>query len=260
MYFFESDNLNLTEKDYVIVETEKGKQLGKVVVDKVDLITSQEEIKKIIRKASISDLKKNNKNINDAKVALKSAINIAKKLKLNMSFTEAVFNFDKTQLIIYFVSDTRIDFRNLAKELAALYKTRIELRQIGVRDKAKETSGLGQCGRKLCCSSFLNDLNSVSISMAKNQNLALNPNKINGQCGRLLCCLKYEDEQYLELKKGLPSVGKKIKTENGEGKVLSVNVLNRSYVVELEKGNKIEVKLPSIENGCEYFEGSTKNS
>ena len=251
IYFFENVDIELKEGDYVIVDTDKGKQIGKIAVEKVDSLNIKEDLKKVLRKASKSDLKKDEKNQIDAKEALKKAISISKKLNLNMKFTEASYNFDRSQLLLYFVSDTRIDFRDLAKELASLYKTRIELRQIGVRDKAKETSGLGQCGRELCCSCFLNDLDSVSISMAKNQNLALNPSKINGQCGRLLCCLKYEDEQYQESKKGLPSVGKKVQTENGEGKVLSVDILNRSYVVDLEKGNKLKVTLPEIENGSE---------
>ena len=230
IYFFENVDIELKEGDYVIVDTDKGKQIGKIAVEKVDSLNVKEDLKMVLRKASKSDLKKDEKNQIDAKEALKKAISISKKLNLNMKFTEASYNFDRSQLLLYFVSDTRIDFRDLAKELASLYKTRIELRQIGVRDKAKETSGLGQCGRELCCSCFLNDLDSVSISMAKNQNLALNPSKINGQCGRLLCCLKYEDDCYKECRKCLPKLGSKVVTEKGEGKVIDMD----EYVKSLE--------------------------
>ena len=160
-----------------------------------------------------------------------------------MFVLDAHYTFDREQLIFRFVADSRVDFRQLAKDLGSLFKTRIELRQVGIRDKAKEIGGFGPCGRKLCCSNFLNEFDSVSINMAKNQNLALNPTKINGVCGRLLCCLKYENDVYTEYKKGLPNVGKKIKTEKGEGKVLSVDVFNRSYKVLLEDNEILTVEV-----------------
>ena len=176
--------------------------------------------------------------------ALIKAQELAEKTNLDMKFLDAFFTFDRKQLVFQFLSDNRVDFRDLAKSLAAIYKTRIELRQVGVRDKAKNISGIGQCGRKLCCSSFLNDLDSVGIAQVKNQNLSLNPNKINGLCGRLLCCLKYEDELYTEYRKGLPEVGDK-KTYDGEtGSVISVDIPNRKYTLLTEKGNKIEIKVP----------------
>ncbi|UKI57269.1 MAG: hypothetical protein L6V81_07875 [Clostridium sp.] len=143
------------------------------------------------------------------------------------------------------MSDNRVDFRDLAKSLAGIYKTRIELRQVGVRDKAKNISGIGQCGRKICCSSFLNDLDSVGIAQVKNQNLALNPSKINGICGRLLCCLKYEDDLYTEYRKGLPEVGDKKTYKDEEGTVISVDIPNRKiYITYRKKGNKIDVEVP----------------
>jgi len=157
------------------------------------------------------------------KKALNDAKNFSKKLSLDMNFIDAYFYLDSSQLILYFLADNRVDFRELAKKLAQKYKTRIELRQIGVRDKAKKVGGLGPCGLFLCCNSFLNDFNSVSINMAKNQMLALNPSKINGMCGRLLCCLGYENDTYSELKKGLPKVGATIDTKMGAGKVVSVD-------------------------------------
>ena len=164
-----------------------------------------------------------------------------------MNFVDCYFNLNKSQLIFSFLSDNRVDFRNLAKKLAAKYKTRIELRQIGIRDKARRIGGLGPCGLFLCCNSFLTDFNSVSINMAKNQNLALNPNKINGLCGRLYCCLGYENDIYSEYKKDMPTVGKEVKTEMGTGKVLSVDVLNRNYKVDL--GEKGILKISCDNNG-----------
>ena len=152
---------------------------------------------------------------------------------------DASFTLDRKQLTFNFVADERIDFRNLVKSIAAKYKTRIELHQLGVRDKSKEIGGIGQCGRELCCSSFLNGLETISINMAKNQNIALNPSKINGACGRLLCCLSYEDDVYTDHRKQLPKVGEVVKTEKGEGKVTNLDVLNKKYYVMID-GEKIE--------------------
>ena len=156
---------------------------------------------------------------------------------------DSMYTLDRDKLLFRFLSDTRVDFRELAKELANKYKTRIELRQIGARDKAKEIGGCGPCGRKLCCSSFLNNMDSVSVNMAKNQNVSLNPNKINGLCGRLLCCLTYEDDNYKSCKKNLPSVGQIVKIPEGQGKVISVDILKQSYKVNIEDKGIIEVKI-----------------
>ena len=160
-----------------------------------------------------------------------------------MKILNASFTFDRNQLLFNFLADDRVDFRELAKKLASVYKTRIELRQIGVRDKAKEVGGIGQCGRTLCCYSFLKDMSSVSINMAKNQNLALNPTKINGACGRLMCCLAYENDFYKECRTGLPSVGDNINTSDVTGKVTDVDILKRSYKVEKDNGTVVEIKL-----------------
>ncbi len=154
-------------------------------------------------------------------------------MNLDMRIIDVSFTFDRTQLFVVFVADNRVDFRELAKKLAQIYKTRIELRQIGVRDKAKEIGGIGPCGRTLCCNSFLSDFDSVSINMAKNQYIALNPAKINGSCGRLLCCLNYEDETYTELKKGMKDIGTIIETPNGSGRIIDVNLFKKTYNVEL---------------------------
>lgn len=244
VYYFNANHLKLNKNICVIVETEKGLQYGKVVEkiddDKLEGIT--ENLKDIVRMTTKDDYKKHLSNLKDADQALKMAQKLAKELNLEMRFLSSSFTFDKKQLLLNFTADERIDFRELTKKLAAIYRTRIELRQIGARDKACSIGGIGQCGRELCCSSFLKSLESVSMNMAKNQNLALNPSKINGSCGRLLCCLAYEDEAYLECQKGLPSVGDMVTIENDKGKVISVDILNRR--IKLDCGNEIrEVNL-----------------
>ncbi len=161
-----------------------------------------------------------------------------------MTVVDCRYTFDRNQLLFRFLSDSRIDFRDLARELASIYKTRIELRQIGARDKAREVGGCGQCGRSLCCAGFLKDLDTVSINMAKNQGIALNPTKINGVCGRLMCCLKYENDNYVECGKCLPKVGSTVDTDSGKGKVISVDILNKTYKVDVD-GNIIEVNRGS---------------
>ena len=175
------------------------------------------------------------------KKALVKCKELIKKYNLNMYVLDCNYTFDRSQLLFTFLAESRIDFRKLAKDLANIYKTRIELRQVGVRDKAKEVGGYGSCGRELCCSKFLCDFDSVSINMAKNQNIALNPSKINGCCGRLLCCLKYEEDCYKEFSKKLPKLGKKIEIFGSQGKVISVDILGQKYKVELKDGQIMEV-------------------
>lgn len=244
IYYFLPGKYSLKKGTTVIVKTEQGLQFGKVELEKFafDISKLNSPLSKVVRIASKNDYQNNKKNIEEAKQALKKARELVEKNNLNMYIIDATYTFDKSQLLFKFMSNDRIDFRKLAKDLAALYKTRIELRQVGVRDKAREVGGCGQCGRELCCSRFLNDFDSVSINMAKNQNIALNPDKINGVCGRLLCCLKYEDECYKECSKGLPQVGKKIKTDKGEGKVISVNVLKGLYKVDIKDVGIVEFK------------------
>lgn len=232
-YFFNSQNFDLKKKMNVIVETEKGLQYGQVVVSTYEV--ADEDIgfslKNVIRIATKEDEKKYLKNQKDANNAVSKAREIASQMSLNMNIIDATYNFDRTQLLFNFLADARVDFREYAKKLAQIYKTRIELRQIGVRDKAKEIGGIGPCGRILCCSSFLTNFESVSINMAKNQGIALNPTKINGVCGRLLCCLNYENEQYMEVRKNIPDVGKKVKINGKEGKVISSEPLAGKYKV-----------------------------
>ncbi len=241
------EKLELKNNDYVIVKTDKGLEFGKIIsINDNENSNSKPEFS-VISIATSSDIKKDEKNKQEEKKALAKCRDLVKKYDLNMYIIDAVFTHDRNQLFFRFMADSRVDFRVLAKDLANIFKTRIELRQMGVRDRAKEVGGYGLCGKKLCCSSFMNDFDSISINMAKNQNIALNPSKINGICGRLLCCLKYENECYKECGKGLPQVNKKINTPNGEGKVISVDILKRSYKVNIPDVGIVEFTKESNE-------------
>lgn len=244
-YLCSSNNYEVKKGISIIVKTDKGLQYA--VVTKSNFQVEPKEITgtlfKISRIASKDDFKKNKQNISYAKKAYYKCQKLIKKYKLNMSLIDAYYNFDRSLLLFQFVSDERVDFRELAKELASIYKTRIELRQIGVRDKAKIIGGCGQCGKELCCRQFLKDFESVSINNVKNQNLSLNPNKINGVCGRLLCCMKYEDECYKELRKGMPTLGKTVETDEGKGKVISMDILKQTYRVDLGDKGIIECEV-----------------
>lgn len=227
----------------VIVEKDNGLFLGVVSTDLHDIDETKlnVEIGRIIRLASKDEYKKYLENKKQEPFIISKCKKIIKKYSLDMKIVDAKFTIDRDQLIIRFYADDRVDFRNLAKDLAVVYKTRIELRQIGVRDKAKIVDGIGVCGQKLCCSRFLNNFEPVSIAMAKNQNLALNPSKINGICGRLMCCLKYEDDCYSSLKKNIPSVGKIVTIDGKKGKVISCNILKSKYKIQFEDGSITEV-------------------
>lgn len=229
-YYFKS-NQYIFDNVNVIVETEKGLQYGKILnsVDNKNF----DDYKDIIRIATKEDKEKYYDLLKEADEALIKCRNIVKELNLNMNVLNAYFTFEKEQLVFSFTSDERVDFRELAKKLAYIYHTRIELRQIGARDKAKEVGGIGVCGQKLCCTKFLNKLDTISMNMAKNQNLALNPSKINGVCGRLLCCLQYEDENYLECLKDLPNMNSLIDTPKGKGKVVNMDILNKKVKVQV---------------------------
>ena len=239
IYYLSPNSLELKKGDTVIFETDNGLLAGRVIKESYSEKSKNLELplSKVIRLATDNDYKTIKENSKKADKALNDAKRISKDMKLDMNFVDAYFYFDNSQLIFTFLADERVDFRELAKKLASKYKTRIELRQVGVRDKAKRIGGLGPCGLFLCCNSFLTDFNSVSINMAKNQMLALNPSKINGICGRLLCCLGYENDTYTELKKDLPKIGLVADTPEGMGKVVSVDVFKKTYSVDLkEKG------------------------
>ena len=243
-YYFNGKELSIPKKVTVIVETEKGLQFGKVTRKITDNKVVSSDLKNILRIATKKDYEQYLKNLKDADEALKKAKDYSEELNLNMFFIDASFTFDRTQLMFNFYADERVDFRELAKKLAFIYKTRIELRQIGARDKAEQIGGIGVCGRALCCNSCYKVSESITMNMAKNQNLSLNPSKINGACGRLMCCLSYEDDEYIKCSYGMPNVGNVVTTEYGKGNVISVDILNRKYKVLIED----EIKEISLEN------------
>ncbi len=230
--------------DLVVITTDRGPQLARVVET---LVKDYEEILgEIERKALDYEYNDYLENLKDADKAYKKCISFADELGLDMNIVNAQFNLDRTQLLFNFTADARVDFRELAKKLASVYHTRIELRQIGARDKAKEIGGIGVCGGELCCLRFLKKMDTISMNMAKNQNLALNPSKINGACGRLLCCLAYEDEAYIEAAKRLPKVGQTIHTNSGDAEVISIDIINHRGKIMLN-GEKIDYDFESNE-------------
>ncbi len=242
IYYLDPNNIELCRGNLVVFETENGLLSGTVVKEtyeekKKNLVLP---LMKVLRLADKKDIKIIEDNAKEADKALKVAKKYASELELDMNFVDCYYTFDQSQLVFSFLSENRVDFRDLAKKLASKYKTRIELRQIGVRDKSKKIGGLGPCGLFLCCNSFLTDFNSVSINMAKNQMLALNPTKINGSCGRLLCCLAYENETYTYLKKDMPKVGMIADTPEGMGKVISIDVFKKTYKVDLKEKGIVE--------------------
>lgn len=233
--------------DYVIIEAERGIEYGQVISD-TELVSDTEieaPLRKVLRIATRDDLRQIQENKEKTKEAMEVCAKKISEHKLNMRLVDAEYSFDRSKFIFYFTADGRIDFRELVKDLARLFKARIELRQIGVRDEAKMFGGYGPCGRVLCCKSFLKDFEPVTVRMAKDQNLSLNPTKISGLCGRLMCCLGYEYKVYKELLQNLPKQGEAINTKEGKGKVISVNPLKRTVMVEVgEEGRQIEVSCP----------------
>lgn len=249
LYDFVSPELSCPVNVTVIVSTEKGLQFGKVIAikDKDETIVDMDKYRSVVRIATKSDYNQYLKNLRDAKDAIEYADEVIKKLDLKMNIIGSSYTFDRKQLIFTFIADSRVDFRQLAKELASKFKTRIELHQVGARDKAKIVGGIGMCGRELCCKNFLDDIQAVTMSMAKDQNIALNPSKINGCCGRLLCCLSYEEGDYLDAMKGMPAMGTNVKTEYGVGYVISLDILNKTFKVNINNEIK-EIKLEDHEN------------
>ena len=238
VYFFDAGNINVKAKDKVIVETAMGQEMGEVVINNKNITNNKikSSLKPIIRVATEKDLKHFAENKEKEKEAFKICEEKIKKHKLGMHLVDASYTFDNAKLLFYFTADNRIDFRELVKDLASIFKTRIELRQIGVRDQVRRIGGNGVCGRELCCCTFLNNFDTVSIKMAKEQNIALNPAKISGNCGRLMCCLRYEQEAYEEKLKKLPKVGAIVKTEDGEGTVDSIEILKGIVRVKIKDG------------------------
>ncbi|MDV2583268.1 PSP1 domain-containing protein [Alkalibacillus haloalkaliphilus] len=241
IYYFDPGDADLTTDDYVIVETVRGVEFGKVVisnkqVDEEDVVLP---LKKVIRIADDKDKLTVSENNDMTEEAVRTCSDKIKERQLDMNLVDAEYTFDRNKIIFYFTADGRVDFRHLVKDLAAVFKTRIELRQIGVRDEAKMLGGIGPCGRMLCCSTFLGDFEPVSIKMAKDQNLSLNPAKISGLCGRLMCCLKYENDMYEDAKQELPDIGERLTTSHGSGKVVGLNMLERLVQVELSEMERV---------------------
>lgn len=243
IYYFDPDDIPVQPDSQVIVETARGIEYGKIVIGKKE-VGEQDVIlplKKVIRLADDNDARQ----VEENKVAAREAFTICHQKitehSLKMKLVDVEYTFDRNKIIFYFTAEGRVDFRELVKDLASQFRTRIELRQIGVRDEAKLLGGIGPCGRVLCCSSFLGDFEPVSIKMAKDQNLSLNPAKISGLCGRLMCCLKYENDQYENNKEEMPDLGSEVVTASGNGKVVGINVLKRSIEVQMTESQKVMV-------------------
>ena len=247
-FFFISNTNEYKVNDFIVVETTRGIELGKVVEEAVEKeILETEEYPRVIRKGYNEDYDVYLSNIDRAKEAIAKTQEEANKLELDMKIFAAEYTLDLTKIIISYLSESRVDFRELLKILASLFKCRIELRQIGARDKAKMIGGIGICGLKLCCSSFLNEFDGISITMAKNQMLALNIPKLSGHCGKLICCLKYENDTYLELQKELPRIGTRVRYENDIYKITSMNVITKMIRIE-NKDNIATVPYEQIKN------------
>ena len=250
IYFFNPKGIKVQKGDKVIVETSQGEEYAEVLIPNryVDDEKIVAPLKKVLRIATSKDIKRHEECKKIEKEAFKVCEQKIKDHKLNMILTEVECKFDNSKILFYFTADGRVDFRELVRDLAAIYKTRIELRQIGVRDEVKRIGGNGVCGRELCCCTFLSDFEAVSIKMAKEQNISLNPSKISGNCGRLMCCLKYENDVYEDKLKHLPNVGAIVKTEDGVGEVDNIEILKE----------KLRIKFKS-EDGYTYKKYEAKD-
>jgi cell fate regulator YaaT (PSP1 superfamily) len=248
VYYFEAADIPLEVNDDVVVETSRGHELGKVVISPKQVIFSEitEPLKPVIRKAQAEDIEKAQQQQKRAANAIAKCRELVEKLKLQMKPISAQYNLDRSHLTIFFSAEKRVDFRELARELSRNLKTRVELRQVGARDEAKLIGGLGKCGFPLCCTTFLSEFEPVSIKMAKEQDIALNPMKTSGVCGRLLCCLGYEYEQYRAMKGKMPPLHQEVSTSLGKAKVVSCNPLKETATVELETGVTVELPLSQI--------------
>lgn len=261
IYYFDPGDLSIQKDEFVIVETVRGVEYGRVVtprkqVGEKDVVLP---LKKVVRIADQKDRLIVEENKTAAKEAYDVCSDKVNEHQLDMKLVDVEYTFDRNKVIFYFTADGRVDFRELVKDLASIFRTRIELRQIGVRDEAKMLGGIGPCGRMLCCSTFLGDFDPVSIKMAKDQNLSLNPTKISGLCGRLMCCLKYENDEYETAKEQLPDLGEMIVTPIGPGKVVGLNILERVMQVDVAGQERVlEYTLEEIqEAGAVSLQSST---
>ena len=250
IYFFDPKWLEVKKGDQVVVETSQGEEIAEVAVP--NRMVEEEKLttplKKVLRLASQRDLKHAEECRQKEKEAFELCSKKIKEHKLNMTLTDVEYKFDNSKILFYFTADGRIDFRDLVRDLASVYKTRIELRQIGVRDEVKRIGGNGVCGRELCCCSFLSDFETVSIKMAIEQNISLNPSKISGNCGRLMCCLKYEQNVYEEKLQRLPNVGAIVKTPDGKGEVEGIETLKEVVKVKIKDGDITTYKKYNVKD------------
>lgn len=251
IYYFDPVDFALEKDDYVIVETARGVEYGKVVVpikqvEENDVVLP---LKQVVRPSTDKDRIQVEENRLESAQALALGTEKIIERNLEMKLVDVEYTFDRNKIIFYFTAEGRVDFRDLVKDLASVFRTRIELRQIGVRDEAKMLGGIGPCGRMLCCSTFLGDFEPVSIKMAKDQNLSLNPSKISGLCGRLMCCLKYENDEYETAREQMPDIGDKVETPDGLGRVVSMNILERVLRIELPDPQRVlDYTLEEITN------------
>ncbi len=253
-YYFDPKDMDLSPGDRVVVETVRGVELGDIIesaknVPKEDLHAS---LKPIIRKATKKDLDKDARHRDEIPQILSLTKKYVEKHDLGMKLLDAEYTLDRAKLIIYFNAEGRIDFRELVKDLANEFRLRIELRQVGARDGAKFLGGIGPCGLLLCCNTFLAEFETVSIKMAKNQNLSLNPSNISGLCGKLLCCIRYEDETYIHHREGMPKMNSRVETADGKGRVVAKNILERSVKVELDQGGQHHYAVDDLLHIDEY--------
>lgn len=264
IYYFSPEGLDIKEFDKVIVETARGIEFGECVIGSKQIEETQivSPLKNVIRKANEEDIAKDNENQEKEKEALQVCTEKIEQHELKMKLIDVEYTFDNNKVIFYFTADGRVDFRELVKDLASVFRTRIELRQIGVRDEAKMIGGLGPCGRTMCCSTFLGDFAPVSIKMAKEQSLSLNPTKISGICGRLMCCLNYEQDTYEGIRKRLPRVNSILDTPYGRGEVVSNNVIKESVKVRVKMNDSeevIEIPISEITLVAGGYEGAVND-
>lgn len=249
--FFDAGSLELKREDRVIVEVERSSEFGRVVSCGIPRCAQEQSLQplgRVLRKSTEGDLRQIDNNRTKASDAMNVCISKVTDLNLEMNILKAEYSFDSTKIIFYFTAKGRVDFRNLVKELARIFRVRIELKQIGVRDRAKMVEGYGVCGQHLCCSSFIRDLRQIPIKMPKEQGLPLNPSKISGVCGSIKCCMAYEFQVYREFNRGLPKMGGKIQIPEGRGKVINLDILKRLVYVDVGEGKIIKYNVPMNPN------------
>jgi cell fate regulator YaaT (PSP1 superfamily) len=254
IYYFDPSGIELEVGDWVVVETARGLELGEVVIAPANVPAGEvsKPLKSVVRQASVEDKERADRLKQKEGEALAECAQLVEQLKLPMKLISAEYNLDGSRLTVFFSAEGRVDFRELVRELSHRLKVRVEMRQVGPRDEAKLLGGFGRCGLPLCCASFLSEFTPVSIKMAKEQDLPLNPMKISGLCGRLLCCLGYEFEQYRSMKERMPKEGQRVSTAKGMANVVGGNPLEGTVLVELESGARVELSLDEVTDTSKY--------